>query len=142
MSQDRVEHAAEAIHGAAIRLLRSLRQVDNASGIPGAQLSALSVLVYAGPKTLGALAEAEQVKPPTMSQTVAQLEAQGLVTRRPLDRRSMLIAVTEKGRKLMEAGSRRRLALLTDALEGLPASKLAVLEEAALIMSAAATRKP
>lgn len=130
------------MHAAAIRLLRNVRREDTASGITGAQLSALSVLVFAGPHTLGALASAEQVKPPTMSQMVAQLEAQGLVTRRPLDRRSIQVAVTEKGRRLMEAGRKRRLALLARAFEGLPAAKLDVLEEAARIMIAASARGP
>jgi DNA-binding MarR family transcriptional regulator len=130
------------VHAAAIRLLRNVRREDTASGITGAQLSALSVLVFAGPHTLGALASAEQVKPPTMSQMVAQLEAQGLVTRRPLDRRSIQVAVTEKGRRLMEAGRKRRLALLARAFEGLPAAKLDVLEEAARIMIAASARGP
>ena len=130
------------MHAAAIRLLRTVRQEDAASGIAGAQLSALSVLVFAGPQTLGALARAEQVKPPTMSQTVAQLEARGLVARRPLDRRSIQVAVTDKGRKLMEAGRKRRLTLLAKAFADLPPSKLDILEEAARIMIAASARRP
>lgn len=136
------ERAAEAVHAAAIRLLRTVRKEDTASGISGAQLSVLSVLVFLGPQTLGALAQHEQVKPPTMSQLVAALEAQGLVTRRPLDRRSIQISVTEKGRRLTMAGRKRRLALLTKSFEGLPAAKLALLEEAARIMTAATERKP
>jgi DNA-binding MarR family transcriptional regulator len=63
--------AADRLHSAAIHLLRRVRQQDTASGVGPAQLSALSVLVFAGPKTLGDLAAAEQVKPPTMSRVVA-----------------------------------------------------------------------
>jgi DNA-binding MarR family transcriptional regulator len=135
LASAKYEQAADAVHAAAIRLLRAVRKEDAASGISGAQLSVLSVLVFAGPQTLGALAQAEQVKPPTMSQLVTGLEAQGLVQRRPLDRRSMEISATEKGRKLMEAGRKRRLARIARSLEKLPPAKLALLEEAARIMA-------
>src|SRR4029077_16903507 len=81
----RNEQVADMLHGAAIRLLRYVRREDEASGITGAQLSVLSVLAYGGPQTLGALATAEQVKPPTMSQLVSTLEKLGLVARTPLD---------------------------------------------------------
>jgi hypothetical protein len=59
----KTEQIADALHGAAIRLLRYVRKEDVASGITGAQLSVLSVLVFGGPQTLGALAAAEQVRP-------------------------------------------------------------------------------
>ncbi len=127
----RNEQVADMLHGAAIRLLRYVRKEDVASGITGAQLSVLSVLAYGGPQTLGALAQAEQVKPPTMSQLVSALEALQLVTRKPLDRRSVEIALTRKGRQLLEAGRRRRLALLTSALDGLPAEQIDKLAQAA-----------
>jgi len=129
-----VEKTADLLHGAAIRLLRYVRKEDVASGITGAQLSVLSVLVFAGPQTLGALAQAEQVRPPTMSQLVGELERRGLAQRRPLDRRSIQVSVTEKGRRLMDAGRRRRLARLTASLSHLPAAKLALLQEAAELM--------
>lgn len=135
MAHVKYEQAADAVHGAAIRLLRAVRKEDAASGISGAQLSVLSVLVFAGPQTLSALAQAEQVKPPTMSQLVSALEAQGLVARRPLDRRSSEVSVTDKGRKLMEAGRKRRLSRIAKSLEKLPPAKLALLEEAARIMA-------
>ena len=66
---------ADRLHSAAIHLLRRVRKQDEASGVGPAQLSALSVLVFAGPKTFGELAAAEQVKPPTMSRIVAGLSA-------------------------------------------------------------------
>lgn len=132
----KTEETADLLHGAAIRLLRYVRKEDAASGVSGAQLSVLSVLVFGGPQTLGALAAAEQVRPPTMSQLVGELERQGLAIRRPLDRRSIEVSVTEKGRRLLEAGRRRRLARLTQSLGHLPAAKLALLKEAAQIMAA------
>jgi DNA-binding MarR family transcriptional regulator len=133
----KAEDTADRIHGAAIRLLRFVRKEDAAAGIPPAQLSALSVLVFAGPQNLAALAAAEQVKPPTMSQLVAEMERKGLAVRAQVDRRSIRISATEKGRRLMEAGRKRRLARLADALSRLPPENLSVLRQAAEIIAAA-----
>src|ERR1700752_2313496 len=97
---------AERIHSVAIRLLRRLRKSDPASGLPGPKLSALSVLVFGGPQTLKDLAAAEQVKAPTMSRLVAELEADGLATKTgdATDGRVLRIAATTKGRGLLEEG--------------------------------------
>src|SRR5258707_14604829 len=73
--------AADRLHSAAIHLLRRLRGGDPESGVGPAQLSALSVLVFGGPRSLGELADAEQVRPPTMSRIVAGLGRGGLVGR-------------------------------------------------------------
>jgi len=127
----RTEQVADMLHGAAIRLLRYVRKEDTASGITGAQLSVLSVLAYGGPQTLGALAAAEQVKPPTMSQLVSALERLDLVARKPLDRRSSEISVTKKGARLLEAGRKRRLARLTRAIATLPPEQIDRLAQAA-----------
>src|SRR5215472_14325726 len=72
---------ADRLHSAAIHLLRRLRREDDASGLPAPQLSALSVIVFAGPVTLGELAAAEQVRPPTITRLVDKLEAAGLAER-------------------------------------------------------------
>jgi DNA-binding MarR family transcriptional regulator len=133
----RTEQVADQIHSAAIRLLRFVRKEDVAAGVTVAQLSALSVLAFAGPLTLSALAAAEQVKPPTMSQLVGELERLGLVERRPLDRRSQAISLTRKGRQLMEAGRRRRLARLAAALDRLTPEQIDRLAQAAGLMVAA-----
>src|SRR5215469_999440 len=106
--------AADRLHSAAIHLLRRLRIRDQESGIGPAQLSALSVLVFAGPRSLAALAEAEQVKPPTMSRIVAGLLRARLVRRKtdPKDRRAVVIEATEKGMQMMQEGRRRRVEAL------------------------------
>src|SRR5215471_18759609 len=72
---------ADRLHSAAIHLLRRLRRQHDASGLPAPQLSALSVIVFGGPITLGDLAQAEQVRPPTITKLVATLEDAGLVER-------------------------------------------------------------
>jgi len=129
--------AADQIHGAAIRLLRFVRREDVAAGLSAPQLSALSVLVFGGPQTMGALAAAEQVSMPTMSRTVSELERQGLAGRatRADDRRVIEVRVTEAGRALLEEGRRRRLSRLVAALESASDAELRTLAEAARIIA-------
>jgi argininosuccinate synthase len=64
---------ADRLHSAAIHLLRRVRSTDVQTGVTPAQLSALSVLM-SGPKTLGQLAAAEQVRPPTVTRLAKDLE--------------------------------------------------------------------
>ncbi len=123
---------ATRLHSAAIHLLRGVRREDAASGLPPAQLSALSVLVFGGDQTLGRLAAAEQVRSPTMSRIVAGLEAAGLVARapHPSDARSSLIAATPVGRELLVAGQQRRVGVIEERLRELSPEELAALERA------------
>ncbi|MCI0350561.1 MAG: MarR family transcriptional regulator [Acidobacteriales bacterium] len=102
---------ADRLHSAAIHLLRRVRQKDVAAGIGAAQLSALSVLVFGGPKTPGELARAEQVKPPTMTRIVLALEQEGLARRvpDPQDRRVARIHATPRGVEVMQKGRSRRI---------------------------------
>src|SRR3954466_1640614 len=88
-ARDAPADIADRLHSAAIHLLRRLRREDDASGLPAPQLSALSVIVFGGPVTLGGLAQAEQVRPPTITKVVTALEDAGLVEREvdPDDRR-------------------------------------------------------
>ncbi len=110
---------ADKLHSAAIHLLRRLRVRDR--GIGPAQLSALSVLVFGGPRSLGELADAEQVRPPTMSRIVAGLVRAGLVRRRATeDGRRVRLEATAKGAKILWEGRRRRVESLAQALSSLP----------------------
>src|SRR5712671_7204380 len=77
--QAEVLSLADSLHSAAVHLLRRVRKQDVATGEGPARLSALSVLVFGGPKSLGELATAEQIKPPTMSRIVAGLARSRLV---------------------------------------------------------------
>ena len=114
MGEGELRDVAARLHSTAIRLLRALRREDDGSGLSAPRLSALSVIVYAGPLSLAELAEAEQVKPPTMSRIVEALVTRGLVTRvaKPGDRRSVAIAATEEGNQLLAAGRERRVRAL------------------------------
>jgi DNA-binding MarR family transcriptional regulator len=108
---------ADRLHSAAIHLLRRLRIRDRESGIGPAQLSALSVLVFGGPKSLSELADAEQVRPPTMSRIVAGLERARLVRRDATeDGRRFRLAATAKGERILWEGRKRRVESLAKAL--------------------------
>src|SRR5690242_14762915 len=96
--------AADSMHSAAIHLLRRVSREDAGAGTSAARLSALSVLVFAGPKTVSRLAAMERVKVPTMSRLVAGMEEDGLVRRERhgTDARSVVLHATAKGRRLLD----------------------------------------
>ncbi|HJQ11061.1 MAG TPA: MarR family transcriptional regulator [Gemmatimonadaceae bacterium] len=121
---------ADQLHSAAIHLLRQLRKEDDASGLSAPRLSALSVVVFGGPVTLGQLARAEQVRPPTMTKIVTGLEKDGLVVRKPdaHDKRLTRIVATAKGQRILIEGRARRVRSLTDAVDQLDAAELAQLD--------------
>jgi DNA-binding MarR family transcriptional regulator len=104
-------HTADRLHSAAIHLLRRVRRTDTLTGVPAAQLSALSVLM-GGPRTLGELANAEQVRPPTMSKLVSEMERVDLVRRSgdSEDARVVRVEMTAKGRRVLAKGRELRIA--------------------------------
>jgi DNA-binding MarR family transcriptional regulator len=112
---NKIEELADDLHSTAIHLLRQVRVQDAATGIAPARLSALSVLVFGGTMSLNQLAQAEQVRPPTMSRIVDALEAEGLVRRTvdEHDRRAVVIEATEKGTAILWQGRKRRVKFLT-----------------------------
>lgn len=124
---DAATELADRLHSAAIRLLRRLRREDAHTGLSGPRLSALSVVVFAGPLTLGELAAAEQVKPPTMTRLVRALETRGLVVREAdeNDGRIVRLRATAKGRTLMAEGRARRVRALAEGLRTLEAAEVA-----------------
>jgi DNA-binding MarR family transcriptional regulator len=130
------EQLADQLHSAAIGLLRRLRREDDAIGITSPRLSALSVVVFGGPLTLGQLAAAEQVKPPTMTRIVTGLEKDRLVRRRddPSDGRLTQIHATAKGRRILAAGRARRVDTLSDALGALDRQSRSELESGVRVL--------
>lgn len=138
MPDDASVEVADRLHSAAIHLLRAVAKEDARSGLSAPRLSALSVVVFAGPLMLGRLAEAERVKPPTMTRTVDALEAAGLVRRLPGDdRRSVVVEATAKGRTTLAAARARRIERLAAALDELTAAERSVLAEAAPLLERA-----
>jgi DNA-binding MarR family transcriptional regulator len=124
------------MHSAAIHLLRRVSREDSGTGVSPARLSALSVLVFAGPKTMSGLATMERVKVPTMSRLVAAMEEEGLVRRERhgTDARSVVLHPTAKGRRILERGRELRLALLESLLSSATAREIATVREAAEIV--------
>jgi DNA-binding MarR family transcriptional regulator len=116
-----------------------VRREDPVAGVPPAQLSALSVLVFGGSRTLGELAAAEQVRPPTMTRVVQGLEATGLVRRArdAQDGRVHRLHATAKGCRVMQRGRDRRVASLAALLDRLPADDVARVREAAELVERA-----
>ena len=135
---------SEAIAGrlrlSATRLARRLRQQAD-TGLSPSQLSGLAVVERHGPLTLGALAEHEQVAPPSVTRVVAKLETDGFLTRQPDpdDRRVTRVAVTTKGRNLLVASRRRKTAWLTTRLESMDPDQRARLADALDVLDALTT---
>lgn len=115
----------ELLHSAAIHLLRKVRAQDRRAGIGPSQLSALSVLVFGGSRSLKDLADTEQVRPPTMSRIVVGLERAGLVRRKATDdKRRMLLEATARGARILQQGRQRRVEMLVRGLRELSGEEL------------------
>ena len=127
---------ADRLHSSSIHLLRRVRREDEATGLSPARLSALSVIVFAGPLSLGRLAAAEQVTAPTMSRIVAALERDGLIRREadPDDGRGIVISATSAGNRLLQRARRRRIENLETLIQTLDEREIALLEEAADVL--------
>ena len=132
----RTAQVASRLHSAAIHLLRRLRAQDAASGLTAPRLSVLSVVVFAGPQTVSALAAVEQVRVPTMTRLVQGLEADGLVAyaHDAKDRRKVIVRATPRGEKLLKAGQARRVGALAARLAKLDDNEMDCLDRAATLI--------
>lgn len=135
--RDSLRHrVANGLHSAAIRLLRRARRADLESGLSPERLSLLSVLAFAGPRSVGKLAAIEQVSAPAVSRIVGALEQVGFVRRERSthDRRVVLVELTEDGRAVVEDARRRRLATIAALLGSASSDELEMLERAAALI--------
>jgi DNA-binding MarR family transcriptional regulator len=114
-----------------MRLSRRLRQQAEGE-VTASQLSALSSVDRLGPLTLGELAAAEHVQPPSMTKIVASLEERGFVIREadPKDRRVARVRVSDEGRRFVARSRTRKNAYLAERLEHLDPGERALLAEA------------
>jgi DNA-binding MarR family transcriptional regulator len=90
--------------GQLVRRLRSDRRLSMSQG------SVLGRLDREGTMSIGDMAVAERVRPQSMTQTISDLETEGLIQRRadPTDRRRTLVEVTERGLQTLNADRRDR----------------------------------
>ncbi len=102
---------AEQLHSAAIYVLRYAREADRQSTLGPAPLSALTVLTFGGPCTIGELAAAEQVAPPTMTRIIQALQARGFVRlkRSSKDARVTICEVSSSGIAILKKARKARL---------------------------------
>ncbi|TXR51727.1 MarR family transcriptional regulator [Quadrisphaera setariae] len=133
--------AAELRVGA-MRLARRLRRERSSTDITDAQYSVLAGLDRRGPQTLRALADHENVQPPSMTRTVTALEEAGLARRTPHpdDGRQLLVVLTEAGTRHVHETRRKRDAWLAEQLAALSPDDRAALARAAALLQEIATR--
>ncbi len=127
---------ANELNTTAIQTLRHARVADTASGLSPERLSLLSVLVYAGPRTMGQLARVEQVSRPAITRIVTALEDAGLADRAQVagDRRSTLVTATATGRAAMEEARRARVETLAEVLGGATPAELDLVSRALTVV--------
>jgi DNA-binding MarR family transcriptional regulator len=116
------------------QLLRRLRVEHRFSLSQGAVLGRLD---REGTKSIGDLALAERVRPQSMTQTVSDLESEGLIARRadPADGRRILVELTEQGRATLAADRLQREGWLARAIaEDLSAQEQRVLAQAVSLL--------
>ncbi|MBZ5739594.1 MarR family winged helix-turn-helix transcriptional regulator [Nocardioides mangrovi] len=122
------------------RRLANERHPDNELSI--AQMGVLGVLARRGALTLGELAAAERVQPPSMTRTVNCLQESGDVVRRPheTDGRQVVVELSDQGRERVLADRDRRDAWLAQRLVELSPQERDVLRRAAPLLEALAQK--
>lgn len=129
--------------GAVLQLARRIRQERSDEAITLSEFSVLALLDRHGPTTPTRLAEHEQIQPPSMTRTLANLIQKGYVTKseHPTDRRQVLVVLTNPGKTIVKETRRRRDAWLARRLTRLEPEQRAVLADAARIMRTMTTQK-
>lgn len=101
-----------------LRLSRRLRSERPASTVSLSALSLLATLHRSGPMPAARLAQAERLQPQSLSRLIAQLDRDGLIERRPgqEDRRTLILEITEAGRRALSHDMTARRAWLEGAM--------------------------
>ncbi|HEV2427508.1 MAG TPA: MarR family transcriptional regulator [Acidimicrobiales bacterium] len=120
MDTDTTQETAARLRRAVTRLHRRLR-ASALGGVSPAQASLLASVERLESPSLGELALAEQVTPPTVTKAVQSLEEAGLLTCSPDpdDRRSTRVRLTPNGRREVATIRRRKTEFLEGALRQL-----------------------
>ncbi|WP_170284551.1 MarR family winged helix-turn-helix transcriptional regulator [Kribbella amoyensis] len=134
---------ASALRSSTLRLSRQIRrQREEGHDLTANQLGVLGALAKHEAMTLGELAAHEQVKPPSMTRIVSNMEEAGLVVRRPheTDKRQILVELTESAHALIAANRRRRDEWLQTKLKQLTPEERDILRKAAPVLERLAAR--
>lgn len=128
---------ASTLRGAVLQLSRRLQAERSPRGLSVAKISVLAHLLRRGGQTAGELAEADRLQPQSMTRVLAELTADGLITRvpNPADRRQHNLALTAGGRRALTRDMRQRDEWLAQAMHDklTPAERTLVIEAAGLI---------
>ena len=128
---------ATALRSSVLRLSRQLRrQREDGHDLTANQLSVLGALGKHEAMTIGELAAHEQVKPPSMTRIVSNMEEAGLVVRRPhpSDKRQVVVELTGAAHTLIAANRRRRDEWLQTKLKKLTPEERDILRKAAPVL--------
>lgn len=128
---------ASALRSSTLRLSRQIRrQRADSHDLTANQLGVLGALGKHDAMTIGELAAHEQVKPPSMTRIVSNMEEAGLVTRRPheTDKRQIVVELTDAAHHLLRANRRRRDEWLQNKLKKLTPEERDILRKAAPVL--------
>ena len=127
---------------AVVRLARRLRGRRENKLVSLTQLSALYTLHHEGPKTPGALAQAERVRPPSMTRVIASLSDLGMIKREPhpTDGRQAIVTLSPAGVEVIKEELAAREAWLSDRLRELTPSERDALREGVRIFNKILTK--
>jgi DNA-binding MarR family transcriptional regulator len=115
---EREHDAAENLYAVVHHVARRLRAADSELGLSPTRFSVLGRLAFHGPRSIGELAAMEQVRSPSMTRLIADMESDGFVERNPLpdDRRKVEVRITPAGRRLVKRARNAKIALFRQAL--------------------------
>ena len=128
---------ASALRVSLMRLSRRLRNERDASAdLTPNQLAVLGTLWRVGSLTVGELAAAEKVQPPSMTRTVAAMCDKGLLARapHPSDGRLVVLSLTPAADRVLTESRRRKDAWLDQQLGLLTPGEREILRDAAPIL--------
>ena len=123
--------AADRLRRAVGDMVRTTQQKENR---PDGQLETLGFLIREGPQSIAQLARRRRIRHQSMSSTVVELEAHGLVVRSPdpADGRGVIIMLTDDGAAMVQKSrDDRSSALLRAAQAVLTQEELATLAQTA-----------
>jgi DNA-binding MarR family transcriptional regulator len=127
---------ASSLRNSVMRLSRRLRIERASTDLSLNQLAVLGTLRRRGPLSVGELAGAERVQPPSMTRTVNCLYDLGLVRREPhpSDRRQVVVHLTDQALAVLEEDRRRRDAWLARRLAALTPEERRCLRQVAPVI--------